>query len=432
MSFGMRPKRRTVLGAGTALMAGLALTGLVRPGTARADTSVRWFISETNPAQTAWQREMAKAYEAAHPGTRIDIQVMGGEAYKAKLTTMLQSAERPHLIYTWGGGVMYAQVAAGFLQDISQQMQGAWGDSFSPAALDAMTWKGRAYGAPIQFSEVVLWYNKALLAKANVDPASLGTWDGLVAAIGTLKAAGITPLAAGGADKWPLNMFWECLALRVGGRQAFMDAMNRTGPGFDGPDFLRASQMFKQLIDLDPFQKGMLADTAPQAAGKFGDGKAAMQVMGNWMYSVQKAQSTSKGVPDADLAWAPFPQVPGGKGGPDDAVGGINGFLVTRGAPPEAVEFLKHYTSAPVQTEAARRGFFIPAVRGAGTELQNPFFREMAASLGKAGYVQNFYDQMLGPATGRVVNDTSAGQAAGQTTPQQVGEQIQEAWDLER
>lgn len=398
-----------------------------------AQTTVKWFISETNPNQTAWQREVAQRYEAQTPGTKIDIQVMAGEPYKAKLTTMLQSEDRPHLIYTWGGGVLFAQADAGLLQDISAQIKGAWGDSFSPAALDAMTYKGRTYGAPIQFTRVVLWYNKALMAKGGVDPASIKTWDDLLAATSKLKAAGIQPFTAGGADKWPLNMFWANLALRIGGKQAFTEAMTRAGPGFDGPTYLQASERFKQLIDLEPFQKGFLGDSAPQAGGQFGDGKSAMQLMGNWLYAVQRTQSAGqKGLSDAELGWLPFPTVSGGKGDPSDALGGINGFLVTKGAPPEAVAFLRHYTSAEVQKEAAGRGFFIPAAKGAGEALQNPFFRDMAGGLERANYVQNFYDQMLGLSTGRVVNDTSADLASGRMTPRQVGQAIQDAWDLER
>jgi raffinose/stachyose/melibiose transport system substrate-binding protein len=186
------------------------------------------------------------------------------------------------------------------------------------------------------------------------------------------------------------------------------------------------------LLDLDPFQKGYLGDTAPQAGGEFGDGKVAMQVMGNWFYSVQQSQSANqKGIPDADLGWMPFPQVPGGKGDPTDVVGGVNGFLVTKGAPPEAVDFLKYYTSPEVQQDAAKHGFFLPVAKGAGEQMQNPFFRGMATSLEKAHYVQPFYDQMLGPSTGRVVNDTSAALAAGQITPKQVGRQIQDAWEME-
>jgi raffinose/stachyose/melibiose transport system substrate-binding protein len=407
---------------------GAALTWAV-PGEA---ATVKWFIAETNANQTAWMREVAKAYEAANPGTTIAIEVMAAEPYKGKLTTMLQSRDRPDLIYSWGGGVLHAQVEAGFLKDISADMKGAWAGTFGPAAVEAMSYKGKVYGAPVQITVSGLWYNKALLAKANFDPARLSTWDGLLEAVKTLKAAGITPFAVGGADKWPLNQYWAQIALRVGGRQAFENAMNRTGPGFDGPDIVQTSQLYRQFVDLEPFQKGFLGDTGPQAAGQFGDGKAAMAVIGNWHYALQKNQSAQKGQPDDNIGWMPFPTVSGGKGDPTDLLSGINGFLVTRDAPPEAVAFLRHYTSVEVQSDAARRGFFIPVAKGAEKALANPFFRDMAVRVQGAAYLQNYWDQMLGPQAGRVVNDASTDLASGRISAVEMGKAIQQAWDLER
>ena len=37
---------------------------------------------------------------------------------------------------------------------------------------------------------------------------TIKTWDDLLAAVKKLKAAGITPLVVGGADKWPLHFYW--------------------------------------------------------------------------------------------------------------------------------------------------------------------------------------------------------------------------------
>ncbi len=399
---------------------------------AEAETTVRWFMSESNATETAWERDLIKTYEASHPGVKIDLTVMSGEPYKAKLTTALQSPDRPHLFYTWGGGVMFAQAEAGFLKDITADMKGAWADSLSSAAVDGLTYKGKVYGAPTRLSVVSLWYNKELFAKIGLDPASLKTYDDLLAATKAFKAAGITPFAVGGSDKWPLNVFWECLALRTGGKEAFLAAFNRTGAGFDGPDYLKAAELTKQLFDLAPFQKGYAAMTNPQAAGLFGDGQAAMFLMLNVGEIIQRTQSANqKGLEDR-LGMMDFPTVPGGKGNGADYIAGLNGFLVTKDAPPEATDFLRFLTSETNEREAARRGFFIPAAKRAETEMQDPFYKRLTVQLSGAAYLQNYYDQMLGPSVGRVANDTSADLAAGRMTPKQVGAAIQDAWELER
>src|SRR6266566_5090767 len=184
-----------------------AVACLLAANVAAADTTVKWLHIEANPAQVKIWEEVARAYEAAHPGVKIEMQFLENEAYKAKLPTILQSKDRPHIIYSWAGGVLKAQVEAGVLEDITDSVKG-YSDQIAPAALAAFTQNGRVYGLPIALSQVGFLYNKELLAKANVDPSKIKTWDDLLAAVKALKAAGVTPIVVGGADKWPLHFYW--------------------------------------------------------------------------------------------------------------------------------------------------------------------------------------------------------------------------------
>ena len=45
-------------------------------------------------------------------------------------------------------------------------------------------------------------------------------------------------------------------------------------------------------------------------------------------------------------------------------------------------------------------------------------------------YHQIFYDQMLGPSVGAVVNDISADLAGGRIKPEEAAQAVQEAWQL--
>ena len=149
----------------------VAATGLtLAVGTAAADTTVKWLHIEVNPAQVKIWDEVARAYEAAHPGVKVEMQFLENEAYKAKLPTILQSKDRPHIIYSWAGGVLKAQIEAGVLEDITDQVKG-YSDTITPAALAAFTQNGHVYGLPIALSQVGFLYNKELMAKANVDAA---------------------------------------------------------------------------------------------------------------------------------------------------------------------------------------------------------------------------------------------------------------------
>src|SRR6266705_3826569 len=401
---------------------------MVAAAGAAADTTVKWLHIEVNPAQVKIWEEVARAYEAAHPGVKIEMQFLENEAYKAKLPTILQSKDRPHIIYSWAGGVLKAQIEAGVLEDLTDQVKG-YSDTITPAALAAFTQDGRVYGLPVALSQVGFLYNKELMAKANVDPGKIKTWDDLLTAVKALKAASVTPIVVGGADKWPLHFYWTHLAVRIGGKAGFDAALRGENGGFEGETFQKSGELFKQLVDLQPFQNGFLGFKNPQAVGYFGDCKAAMTLAISTAYHQQRALAADKkGLSDETLGWFDFPTVSGGNGDPTDTLGGINGWLVTKGAPKQAVEFLKYFVSLEVQKRLAAGNFLIPVYKGASEGLANALMQTVAQNLARSKYHQNFYDQSLGPSVGRVVNDVTAEIAGGSMTPQAAATAIQAAW----
>jgi len=397
-------------------------------GTAWADTTLKWLHIEVNPNQVKIWEEVARDFEAKNPGVKIEMQFLENEAYKAKAPTLLQSKDRPHIIYSWAGGVLKAQVEAGVLEDITAQVT-PYKDQISAAAVKAFTVDGKIYGLPHTVSQVGFMYNKELFAKAGVDGAKVATWDDLLDAVKKLKAANVTPIVVGGADKWPLHFYWTHLAVRLGGKAGFDAALKGENGGFEGDVFQKSGEHFKQLVDLQPFQQGFLGYKNPQAVGAFGDGKGAMILAISSFYHTQRALAADKaGLSDDKIGWFNFPTVPGGKGEASDTLGGVNGWLVTKGAPKEAAEFVKFFISDAVQKRLAQGNFLIPTFKGAEAGLGSPFMRNIAQNIAASKYHQNFYDQDLGPSVGRVVNDATAELAGGTMTPKQAAKAIQDAF----
>ncbi len=397
-------------------------------GTAWADTTLKWLHIEVNPNQVKIWEEVARDFEAKNPGVKIEMQFLENEAYKAKAPTLLQSKDRPHIIYSWAGGVLKAQVEAGVLEDITAQVT-PYKDQLSAAAVKAFTVDNKIYGLPHTVSQVGFMYNKELFAKAGVDGAKIATWDDLLDAVKKLKAANVTPIVVGGADKWPLHFYWTHLAVRLGGKAGFDAALKGENGGFEGDVFQKSGEHFKQLVDLQPFQQGFLGFKNPQAVGAFGDGKGAMILAISSFYHTQRALAADKaGLSDDKIGWFNFPVVAGGKGEASDTLGGVNGWLVTKGAPKEAAEFVKFFISDAVQKRLAQGNFLIPTFKGAEAGLGSPFMRNIAQNIATSKYHQNFYDQDLGPSVGRVVNDATAELAGGTMTPKQAAKAIQDAF----
>jgi len=401
--------------------------GLAASTVSAADT-IKWLHVEVNPAQVAIWNEAARAFEAKHPGVKVEPQYLENEAYKAKLTTLLQSRDKPAMFYSWAGGVLKAQVEAGVIEDLTDRTKG-YIETLTPSAVAAFTLDGKVYGVPQAITEVGFFYNKELFAKAGVDASKIKTWDDLLGAVKALKGAGITPITVGGADKWPVSFYWSYLSLRQGGKPAFEAAMNGEAGGFAGEDFVKAGELFKQLVDLQPFQNGFLGSKHLPAIGQFADGKAAMTLAISVIYNQQRSiAADKKGLSDDQIGWFQFPVVPGGKGAPTDTLGGVVGWVVSKGAPKETIDFIKAFVSPEVQSRLTAEGFIIPVVAGADASLKNAFMRNIAQELARSTYHQNFYDQVLGPSVGRVVNDVVAEMAGGTMTPQDAAKAVQAAW----
>lgn len=407
----------------------LACALLLAGAAAQAQVTVRLAHVDQNPNTQAFYADVAKRFEATKPGVKVEVQYVENQAYKAKMPTLLQSPDRPHIIYSWGGGVMREQVKAGVIEDLTAAMNQGWRERFIPSAVQSFTLDGKVVGVPFQTAQVGFYYNKDLFAKAGLDGNAIKSWDDLLAAVKKLQASGITPLITGGGDKWPLHFYWSHLAIRVGGRPAFEAAMRGEGKGFADETFVRAGELFKQLADLKPFQSGYLATTFPQSSGMFGDGKGAMHLQLNGMLGSMAANSADKvGIPDDKLGWFAFPTVSGGKGDASDTLGGMNGWLVTKGSPKEAVEFLRFFSEAANQRIAAEKGLYLPVVVGSQEALKRPVLRLLAENVSRARYHQVYYDQMLGPSVGAVVNDISQALAADRIKPADAAMQVQAAW----
>ena len=270
-----------------------------------------WHISTKDPGLSYWQK-LADDYMSAHPNVNVKITVLENEAFKTKLSTVMQSGNPPDIFQSWGGGTMVEQAKAGLLKDITADVDangGGWRNTFAPGALAVYSYDGKQYGVPWDMGMVGWWYNKDLFAKAGIQ-APPTNWTEFLDAVKKLKAAGITPIALGEKDSWTGMHIWSYLATRIGGQAAFEAALNRKG-SFADPAFVQAFEKLQELIALEPFQTGFLGNTHDEMQATFGNGKAAMELSGQWAPSVESANAADKkGV--ANLGMFGFPAVEGG------------------------------------------------------------------------------------------------------------------------
>jgi raffinose/stachyose/melibiose transport system substrate-binding protein len=145
------------------------------------------------------------------------------------------------------------------------------------------------------------------------------------------------------------------------------------------------------------------------------------------MYAADK-----EGLPDAKLGWFFFPKVQGGKGKANDIFGSVYGWLLSKDAPKETLEFMKAWLGKETPTKLAAEGLSIPMVKGAAEAIHDPFYKALALEVNHSRWIGLAMDQLLGRDTGRVFNDEALAVASGGKSPEQAAEAIENSWSRHR
>lgn len=123
-------------------------------------------------------RELARTFEAAHPGQTVRIEVTVADGLPTRIQTALQSGAPPDLIEAQHGWVVpYAQ--AGLLQPVDEALRDR--EDYVAASLDYLTWNGALWGVPYRIETHAILYNRQMFRAAGLDPDQPPeTWPQLV------------------------------------------------------------------------------------------------------------------------------------------------------------------------------------------------------------------------------------------------------------
>jgi raffinose/stachyose/melibiose transport system substrate-binding protein len=415
----MRSIRKCAVVAAAVLTATLALSACSSSsdgGSKDGSSTLTWWHNgSAEPALSTW-RQVAADFHAANPKVTLKINPMQNEAFRTKIPLALQGNDPPDIYQQWGSGGQATQVKSGKLMDMTSAVS-SWIGELGSAAKGWQT-DGKQYGIPYDLHTVGFWYRTDLFEKAGItSPPS--TIEELNAAVTKLKAAGIAPIAGGSKDKRPDAFWWEYFAIRECSTDVVVNAINNQKT--DDPCFVKAGEDLKAFIDTKPFQNGFLGTPAQQgagsSAGQVANGKAAMELQGDWELPTMIPLAKDKNFA-AKLSWFPFPAVTGGKGTPGATLGGGDGFSCTSKAGPACVDFLKYIASVPVQQKlVAATVASLPANSGANSSVKDPTLQLVLKASQNSPFVQTYFDQALPTAVGNALNDAIANFFAGQGSP---------------
>ncbi|MCD1261160.1 extracellular solute-binding protein [Paenibacillus athensensis] len=296
--------------------------------------------SDRTAGQGKIEQELIDQYTKEHPNVEIKVETLSPDPqYQDKIKVYNASNNLPDIISSWGNSSFLGPLLSNnSLAEIDRDSLKDAG--FIPAALDGFSANGKLYGFPRNSDFFVLYYNKKIFADNGIQVPK--TTADLKAAIDKLKANKIVPIAMDGQDPWPSGIWFDTLVQRASGTwDVSHKAMDRSG-SFKDPAVVTAATEMQNWIKAGAFGDGFLNNDYGAARNMFGQGKAAMYMMGEWEMGI----ATDANFPDEvknNIGAFSFPTIDGGKGTTDDLTAWFGGgYSVSNNSKhkKEAIDFL--------------------------------------------------------------------------------------------
>lgn len=282
-------------GAGTSTAATEAASGDMN--------QVEVFSWWTGGGEAAGLEAMIGVFNTRYPEIEfVNAAVAGGAGTNARavLATRLQAGDPPD---SWQGHagqeLIGTYVAAGQIEPLNflYEEQG-WLDVMPDTLIPLISQDGNIYSVPVNIHRAnVLWYNPTILSEYNIAvPTTLEEW---FAAMDTLQAAGVIPLAMG--EQWTAMHLFETILLATLGPDAYNNLWTGALP-WDSPEVTVALQNFDKVLTYTNSDASSL--TWQDASQLVVTGDAAFNVMGDWAEGYFRELGMQ---PNVDYGWAPVP-----------------------------------------------------------------------------------------------------------------------------
>lgn len=344
---------------------------------------------------------IAQEYMKLHPDVKIQIDSIPNN-YGTKILTEIAGGDAPDIFEVGDGDVpMYA--GKGAIIDLGPYLQAAHVNlsDYYPTVLNTGRVNGKLYTMPKDWSDLAIYYNKTMFAKAHLPfPRPGWTWQQLFA-----DAKKLTLTSGGKTTQWGIvlpgawNRGMEPLLYAFGGstigpKGQYLGYMN-------GPRTVAALRFYSEM-----YQSGVAPSPATiqgfQGVDLFQSQKAAMNLTGIWPLQ------TYKTTPGLKFGVAPMPRGPVGYG---NAIC-YAGYGIYSGSPNKQADFdfLKFLTGPQGETIQANYAFVsLKSVAAATHQETNGYLKGFLAGvpyiheLGSS--VNPYYAQTGATNFGNVLNE---------------------------
>jgi len=412
-----------------ALLLSMAAGPLLSTAKAQDKVELRVWDQFTGPNETENADAIYAAFMEKNPNITITREAFSTDQIRDVVNTAISSGTGPDLIF-YDAGPGYAGVLADAdlilpLDDYAAQY--GWDERVAAPALEATTIDGKLYGMPLQTDLIGMFYNKTLLDQEGLTAPE--TLDELVTFCGQATEKGYIPIAFADNEGWQAFHQFSMTANQTVGPEGIRKLLNSEG-SWDTPEIVTAIQaFFVTLRDAGCFPEDPVAIPYADGNSLFINGEALLHTTGSWQIDQWETD-----MPDYEVGFVPFPEIPGGKGRVwISGVGSAWYISSTTQHPDEAAAFIDYlFSQEAVEKWIEGSRYFVPVDVDMSNIEIGPLNAQVIETLQTAGDegVQFGYnvDVLAPPEFNEAMSSGFQAILVGDKTPEQEAADLQAAW----
>jgi raffinose/stachyose/melibiose transport system substrate-binding protein len=414
------------------LLCGLTAGPLLSDARAQDEpVELRVWDQFTDPNETANAEAIYAAFMEQNPNITVTREVFQTQQMQEVANTAIASGTGPDVIfYDAGPGFAGVLAEAGLLVPLDDYAeQYGWKERVAAPAVEATTLDGVFYGMPLQTDLIGMYYNQTLLSEVGLEVPT--TLDELVAFCGSATEAGYIPIAFADQPGWPAYHQFSMTSNQMIGPDAMRALLFENEGSWNTPEIVTAIEaFFVTLRDAGCFPEDPVAITYEDGNSLFINGEALLHTTGSWQIGEWEEQ-----MPDFEVGFVPFPEIPGGVGPVWISGVGSAWFITSSAENPDAAAALIDFLFSPeaVETWIGGSRYFVPVEADLSNLELGPLYQQVIDTLQSAeeeGVQFGYNVDVLAPPE---FNDMmfSGFQAilVGDKTPEQQAADLQAAWE---
>jgi len=310
----------------------LLLLALCLAAGAWAQAKVTLKMGDNQPDRTTtWGaviEQINAEFKAANPGVEIVTESYPDQPYQQKIKIYATAKQLPDVFKYWSFSTLLKPLVDGkFLLPLDKAAFEKFG--YVAGSLETNMYGGKLYGIPVSGDLWVVYYNKKLFADAGATVPK--TVEELISLAPKFKAKGIIPMVTDGKDAWPLSITFDLLSQRVSGDFTLTQKALDRKAKFTDPSFVEGARLLQKFGQSGLFQEDLMVSDYGASRNLFGQGRAAMYLMGSWEMGLGSDANFSEEF-KANVDAFKFPVLKSGKGKLDDVMAWFGGNYVISAA----------------------------------------------------------------------------------------------------